>query len=194
MARANFESERKKQKVRNLTVDERSLEYKMSRESVELAELKLKSATADLTSLEARLAADRAKHDAGKPDKALVKQAADAQRRARLAHGHEKLLESIVQLLQGTRVGPILVSIHCDYRQQVSHPDTVQVTASITGIGRTSMVMEHQIYSEQQQMLVSEGSSTLVLFDYAKNEPVPVPVELRQAIESLEGRPLDPST
>ena len=98
VARANFESERKKQKVRNLTVDERSLEYKMSRESVELAELKLKSATADLTSLEARLAADRAQHDVGNPDKALVKQAADAQRRARLAHGHEKLLESIVQL------------------------------------------------------------------------------------------------
>jgi acyl-CoA thioester hydrolase len=103
-------------------------------------------------------------------------------------------LESIVQLLQGTRVGPILVSIHCDYRQQVSHPDTVQVTASITRIGRTSMVMEHQIYSEQQQVLVSEGSSTLVLFDYAKNDPVPVPVELRQAIESLEGRSLDSST
>ncbi|MDE0737471.1 MAG: thioesterase family protein [Pirellulaceae bacterium] len=103
-------------------------------------------------------------------------------------------LDPIVQLLQGTRVGPILVSIHCDYRQQLSHPETIQVTARISKIGRTSMVIEHQIFSHQQQVLISEGYSTIVLFDYAKNEPVPVSEELRQAIESLEGRSLDSST
>ena len=103
-------------------------------------------------------------------------------------------LDPIVQLLQGTRVGPILVSIHCDYRLQLSHPDTIQVTASTTRIGRTSMAIEHQLFSQQQQALISEGYSTVVLFDYAKNEPVPVSEELRQAIESLEGRSLDSST
>jgi len=100
-------------------------------------------------------------------------------------------LDPIVELLQGTRVGPILVSIHCDYRRQLSHPDTLQVTARVRKIGRTSMVMEHQIFSQQQQSLISEGSSTVVLFDYAKNEPLSVSEELRTVIETLEGRSLD---
>ena len=100
-------------------------------------------------------------------------------------------LDPIVELLQGTRVGPILVSIHCDYRRQLSHPDTLQVTARVRKIGRTSMVMEHQIFSQQQQSLISEGYSTVVLFDYAKNEPLPVSEELRTIIEALEGRSLD---
>ena len=97
-------------------------------------------------------------------------------------------LGPIVELLQGTRLGPILVSIHCDYRQQLAYPDTVHVTARIKKIGRTSMVMEHQVFSQQQQTLVSEGDSTIVLFNYAKNEPQPVSEELRAAIETLEGR------
>ena len=100
-------------------------------------------------------------------------------------------LEPIVDLLQGSRIGPILVSIHCDYRHQLSHPDTIQVTARIRKIGRTSMVMEHQIYSQQQDMVVSEGNSTLVLFDYANNEPLAVSDDLRRVIESLEGGPVD---
>tara|TARA_B100000809_G_scaffold244312_1_gene270109 strand:- start:87 stop:542 length:456 start_codon:yes stop_codon:yes gene_type:complete len=100
-------------------------------------------------------------------------------------------LDPIVELLQGTRVGPILVSIHCDYRRQLSHPDTLQVTARVRKIGRTSMVMEHQIFSQQQQLLISEGYSTVVLFDYARNEPLPVSEELRTIIEALEGRSLD---
>ena len=100
-------------------------------------------------------------------------------------------LDPIVELLQGTRVGPILVSIHCDYRRQLSHPDTLQVTARVRKIGRTSMLMEHQIFSHQQQSLISEGSSTVVLFDYAKNAPLPVSKELRAVIEALEGRSLD---
>ncbi len=53
------------------------------------------------------------------------------------------------------------------------------------------MMMEHQIFSQQQQTLISEGYSTIVLFDYAKNEPLPVSEELRAVIETLEGRAID---
>ena len=108
-ARADLESEKQKQKARNLTVDERSLEYKLSRESVELAEKKLKSASADLIAMEARLAADLAKYPPDRDDagsgpadaalqQTLVQKAADVQRRAHMAHAEEKLLASIVQL------------------------------------------------------------------------------------------------
>lgn len=100
-------------------------------------------------------------------------------------------LQPIRQLIESTRVGPILVSIQCDYRRQLSYPDTVQITASIRKIGRTSMVMEHRVVSVTQQAVVSEGSSTLVLFDYAENKPLPVPEDLRKAIATLEGHSLE---
>ncbi len=83
-----------------------------------------------------------------------------------------------------------------DQEQQVSRqlvkrgtePTNSSRRTKIPQIGRTSMVMEHQVFSEQQQTLVSEGDSTIVLFNYAKNEPQPVSEELRAAIETLEGR------
>ena len=96
-------------------------------------------------------------------------------------------------LLPGTAttnqgVGPILASIKCDFRRQLQYPDTIQVSASITRIGRTSLTMVHRVYSEQQRAIVSEGDSVLVMFDYIAQKPTPVPDAVRAKIEALEGR------
>ena len=37
-------------------------------------------------------------------------------------------------------VGPILASIHCDYKLPLNYPDTVHVGARVTRIGNSSMV------------------------------------------------------
>lgn len=91
-------------------------------------------------------------------------------------------------MMAGTAIGPILASIKCDYRRQLSHPDTVLVSASITGIGRTSLKMAHLVYSQSQQAIIAEGDSTIVVFDYATQRPTPVPADVRAKIEALEGR------
>ena len=85
------------------------------------------------------------------------------------------------------RVGPILASISCNFRQQVSFPDTVRVGCRVTRIGRSSMTLEYKVYSEAQEQLVADGESVVVCFDYAKNESHPVPDPIRTAIETLEG-------
>ena len=85
-------------------------------------------------------------------------------------------------------IGPILASIKCDFRRQLKYPDAIQVSASITRIGRTSLHMVHRIYSDQQQTLVSEGESVLVMFDYVAQKPTPVPDAIRAKIEVIEGR------
>jgi acyl-CoA thioester hydrolase len=92
--------------------------------------------------------------------------------------------------LPPTGVGPILASISCDYRLPLTYPDTVRVGARIVRIGRSSMTMEHAVFSENAQRVAAEVRSTLVLLDYANGKPVPVPPEARRAIEELEGRPL----
>ncbi len=87
-------------------------------------------------------------------------------------------------------LGPILAKVCCNYRQQMSYPDAVHVGARITRLGRTSLTMEHAIYSETQQALVADGDSIIVVFDYAAQKPAPIPDALRTAIEELEGRSL----
>src|SRR4051812_13915641 len=55
------------------------------------------------------------------------------------------------QLMASQGVGPILASIKCDFRRQLTYPDSLLVSASIQQIGRTSMKMSHRVYSTSQQ-------------------------------------------
>jgi acyl-CoA thioester hydrolase len=85
-------------------------------------------------------------------------------------------------------IGPILASMKGDFRRQLVYPDTLLISASIRGFGRTSMKMAHLIYSTAQQAIAAEGDSVIVIFDYANQRPTPVPDSIRATIEGLEGR------
>jgi acyl-CoA thioester hydrolase len=94
----------------------------------------------------------------------------------------------LFDLFKAERIGPILASIACDYRRQINFPDTVKVGIRVTRIGRTSLGLEHAIFSESQAAVAAEGSSTIVVFDYRANQSHPVPPLIRQAICDLEGQ------
>jgi acyl-CoA thioester hydrolase len=91
-------------------------------------------------------------------------------------------------LMSQAGTGPILASIKCDYRRQLKHPDTIEVSASITEIGKSSMKMQHVLFSQAQQAVAAEAESTVVMFDYASQRPTRVPDDVRQQIDKLEGR------
>jgi acyl-CoA thioester hydrolase len=84
-------------------------------------------------------------------------------------------------------IGPILAAISCNYRSPVTYPDRVQVAARITRLGRSSLTMEHVVYSEDQQRVVADSLSTLVVFDYNRQASHPIPEDVRAAIERMEG-------
>jgi acyl-CoA thioester hydrolase len=85
-------------------------------------------------------------------------------------------------------IGPILASISCHYRRQVTFPDTVHVGARVTRIGRSSLAMEHKLVSEVGRAVAAEATSTLVIFDYNANQSHRVPDSLRQDVANLEGK------
>jgi len=90
--------------------------------------------------------------------------------------------------------GMILATIKCDFRRQLTYPETILVSASIESIGRSSMKMKHLIYSTSQQAIAAEGDSVVVMFDYKSQGPVPVPDDIRAKIDELERKiapPLD---
>lgn len=84
-------------------------------------------------------------------------------------------------------LGPILASVKCDYRRQLNFPDTVTIGSRVTRLGRSSFSMVHAVLSTEQQAIVAEGDSTIVVFDYAANASVPIPPAMRDAIAELEG-------
>ncbi|MEZ6060332.1 MAG: thioesterase family protein [Planctomycetaceae bacterium] len=80
-------------------------------------------------------------------------------------------------------LGPILASIKCDYRRQLHFPDTIHVGSRVGRLGSTSAEIVHAVYSQKQSAIVAEGTSVIVIFDYAANRPVRIPEALRQRFQ-----------
>jgi acyl-CoA thioester hydrolase len=90
--------------------------------------------------------------------------------------------------LPPTGIGPILASLKCDYKMQLTHPGTVLVGTRVTRIGNSSIRMEHRVLSQEEAVVAAEVDSTLVWYDYQRLKAVPVPAEARQIISQLEGK------
>ena len=94
------------------------------------------------------------------------------------------------QMMQTGGTGPILASVTCNYRRQLHYPDRVSIGTRIAKLGRSSMIMEHVVHSEKLDAIAADGTSTIVVFDYAANRPTRIPDEMRKAFELLEGKSL----
>jgi acyl-CoA thioester hydrolase len=94
----------------------------------------------------------------------------------------------LADLHRSQQIGPILASITCEYRRQITFPDTVIVGTRAARIGRSSFVLEHVIVSKALGAVAAEARATLVVFDYRAGRSHPVPDAVRRAIEDLEGR------
>ncbi len=90
--------------------------------------------------------------------------------------------------MDNSKIGPILASATCNYRQQVAFPNDVLVGTRVSRVGRRSFTMEHRILSRDADGVVADGQSIIVMFDYEKQESVYVPEELRNAFDTFEGR------
>ena len=93
--------------------------------------------------------------------------------------------------MDNSKIGPILASATCNYRQQVAFPNDVLVGTRVSRVGRRSFTMEHRILSRDADGVVADGQSIIVMFDYEKQESVYVPEELSNAFDTFEGRSAD---
>ena len=84
-------------------------------------------------------------------------------------------------------LGPILAAMTCNYRRQLWYPDRVRIGARVARVGRTSMTLEHAVWSTAHSALAADATSTVVVYDYEASRPRPVPDEIRAAVAALEG-------
>lgn len=93
-------------------------------------------------------------------------------------------------ILAQTNCGPILVSVHCNYRKQLRYPDEVLIGARMMKLGGTSMKVEHIIYSVGQQAVSADGESVVVYFDYGNQKAIMIPDAIRELIMKAENKSL----
>ena len=89
---------------------------------------------------------------------------------------------------QEAGIGPILKKIDCIYHKPVNYPATLVVTTSVTTIGNTSLILQHEISNKKSGETVAEGESVVVNFNYQNNSTVPISKEIRLAIETLQNQ------
>lgn len=87
-----------------------------------------------------------------------------------------------------TGIGPILARTDAHYRRPLTYPDTISVGASIIQFAEDRFIMAYKLVSHSQNTVTTEGSGTIVTYDYRNSKKVAIPEELVQRIEALQNR------
>ena len=82
----------------------------------------------------------------------------------------------------------ILVHVSADFRSPAVVGETLGVGMRVTRLGGKSFDAAYRIVSREDERLIAEGSSVMVMFDYQKQATFPVPDDLRARVRALEGR------
>lgn len=101
--------------------------------------------------------------------------------------GRIALLEEagLWEIMSGELLGPILAAVHCQYRRQIHYPDQVLIGSRVGQLGRTSMRIQHRIFTQRRRELACEGESVVVIFDYRAQRPVRIPPAMLEAFARL---------
>lgn len=73
--------------------------------------------------------------------------------------------------------GPVVIHVACTYLKTVIYPATLILKSALHSLGRSSMLIDHLLYQDEQ--LMTEGLCKIVWVDYHTNQSMPLPAEIR---------------
>lgn len=94
---------------------------------------------------------------------------------------------SLMKHFEAGGIGPILLSTSCQFKKPLHYPGNITVLVKIEFIKNTSFGLHHRILNDQN-LIAAEAHDVIVMYDFAKNEKIPVSEEMRAAIEKVEGK------
>jgi len=92
------------------------------------------------------------------------------------------------------RVPFILAHVTIDFRSEALVNESLLLGCRCVRIGGKSFNFEYEIRERESGRLVVEASTVQVCYDYGRKATIPVPEDLRRAMERLEGRSLSEVT
>lgn len=93
------------------------------------------------------------------------------------------------RLITEKRIGPILASTACQFLKQLHFPGNIVVQCRMEFIKNTSFGFHHQVLNDKGE-LVAEAHDVMVMFDFNRNEKMPLPEEIRKKVEEIENSAL----
>lgn len=95
-----------------------------------------------------------------------------------------RLLEEhgLAYLMGEGELVPLVASITCNYRRQITYPDVVCVGTRVAETKHSRMTLAHAVYSHSQHQIVIEGETVVVFFHRHKQRPTRVPAEVRERL------------
>ncbi len=82
-------------------------------------------------------------------------------------------------------IGFSIVNININYRSPAFMDDVLQISTQLAKLGKTSGTIRHKIVHKGTKKVVTDADITFVMVNAAKNKPVPITGELRDAFEKL---------
>ena len=98
---------------------------------------------------------------------------------ARIAYFHAI---GFTDLMEDTRVGPILAETRCRFLAALQHPDYIAVGARVANIDSDRFLMEYAVAGHAANRIVAEGSGLVVCYDYAGSRKTDLPESILQRI------------
>jgi acyl-CoA thioester hydrolase len=92
-----------------------------------------------------------------------------------------------IESMERDRIGAILHSTACRFRQPLCYPDTVEVGGRATEVTSDRFTMEYRVVSLAKQAVVAEGQGVIVSYDYARGRKARLPEAIQRKIAILEG-------
>ena len=99
----------------------------------------------------------------------------------------------LMQLQSKKNIGPILASIHTQFRKPLFYPGQVTVYSRVDYIKTSSFKIHHEIYNDNNE-LAAEAQDIIVFYDFNRNHKLSIPAELRKKIELLEDKNFNPES
>lgn len=88
-------------------------------------------------------------------------------------------LESIgLNMQQGT--GPVVIHVACTFLKPIIYPATITLISSLHSPGRSSFIIDHEIYQDSE--LMTQGTSKVVWVDYHKQRSTPLPDAIKDLL------------
>jgi acyl-CoA thioester hydrolase len=84
----------------------------------------------------------------------------------------------------GDAVG-FVVSSSCDYFASIAFPERIELGLRVGKLGNSSVQYELAVFKEGEEQACAAGRFIHVFVDRESNRPVPIPAELRAALEAI---------
>lgn len=98
----------------------------------------------------------------------------------------------MVETMERDKIGAILHSTSCRFRQPVFFPDTIEVGGRAGSVDEDRFTMEYLVVSREHNAVVGQGTGVIVCYDYSARAKAPIPDEVRRRIAALEEAADDP--